>query len=82
MTYQSVRNLIAKSLGVDVAEVTDNANIQSDLGADSLDIVELVMDIEGETDINIPDEQTTELTTVGALLAYLQSQGLEDKDAI
>ena len=72
MSHQErVREIIVDQLGVDPSAVTDDASFIDDLGADSLDTVELVMAFEEEFDIEIPDEDAEKLTTVGISLEYL-----------
>ena len=67
----SVERIIADNLGISESEVTDNKTIVEDLGADSLSIVEIVMGVEEEFDLEIPDEDTDALTTVGLLKQYI-----------
>ncbi len=69
--YERVREIIVDQLGVDPSAVTDEASFIDDLGADSLDTVELVMAFEEEFDIEIPDEDAEKLTTVGKSMEYL-----------
>ncbi len=66
-----VKEIIVEQLNVDASEVTDGAKFIDDLGADSLDTVELVMAFEEEFDISIPDEDAEKLTTVGEAVNYL-----------
>lgn len=68
-----VRSLVANKLGVDQAQVTREATFVEDLGADSLDSVELVLALEEEFGIDIPDEAATKIQTLGDILAYLES---------
>ena len=68
-----VKEIIAEQLGVDGDQVTDNASFTDDLGADSLDTVELVMALEEEFDIEIPDEDAEKIVTVGDAIKYLQA---------
>jgi len=67
-----VKEIIAKELEVDVKQLTPEAKFIEDLGADSLDIVELVMALEEEFGLDIPDEDADKLKTVGDALNYLQ----------
>ncbi len=69
-----VRDIIEKELGVEREKLTDNASFIEDLGADSLDIVELVMEFEKEFNIDIPDEEAEKLRTVGEAVAYLDGK--------
>ena len=69
-----VKKIIVDKLGVDEAEVTHEANCIQDLGADSLDTVELIMEFEKEFDVSIPDEQAEKITTVGQAVEYLEKQ--------
>ncbi|MDP8204517.1 MAG: acyl carrier protein [Candidatus Tenebribacter mawsonii] len=69
-----VIDLIVEELGVEVGEVTLEASFIEDLGADSLDTVELIMKFEEEFDIDIADEDAEGLTTVGKAIEYLQKQ--------
>lgn len=64
-TFDKVKKIIVEQLGVDEAEVTPEASITDDLGADSLDQVELVMAFETEFNIDIPDEEAEQIKTVG-----------------
>jgi acyl carrier protein len=66
-----VKKIIVDKLGVDEAEVTNEASFTNDLGADSLDTVELIMEFEKEFNISIPDEQAETITTVGQAVAYI-----------
>ena len=67
-----VKEIIAKELEVDVKQLTPEAKFIEDLGADSLDIVELVMALEEEFGLDIPDEDADKLKTVGDAMSYLQ----------
>jgi acyl carrier protein len=69
-----VKDIIEKELGVEREKLTDNASFIEDLGADSLDIVELVMEFEKEFNIDIPDEDAEKLRTVGDALKYLNEK--------
>ncbi|MCL2369360.1 MAG: acyl carrier protein [Alphaproteobacteria bacterium] len=72
-TFEQVRDVIVDKLGVDPVKVTDNASFVNDLGADSLDVVEFVMDVESKFGITIPDEQAGKLVTVGDAVKYIDS---------
>ena len=67
-----VKEIIVGQLGVNAEQVTDDANFVDDLGADSLDQVELVMALEEEFGIEIPDEDAEKITTVGEAIAYVK----------
>ena len=67
-----VKSIIVDKLGVDESEVTGEANFTNDLGADSLDTVELIMEFEKEFSISIPDEDAEAITTVGEAIAYVE----------
>ena len=68
-----VKSIIVDKLGVDEAEVTNEASFTNDLGADSLDTVELIMEFEKEFNIAIPDEQAEKISTVGDAIAYIET---------
>jgi acyl carrier protein len=67
-----VKKIIVDKLGVDEAEVVNEASFTNDLGADSLDTVELIMEFEKEFNISIPDEQAESIATVGQAVSYLE----------
>ncbi len=67
-----VREIIVNELGVEADKVTDDASFMEDLGADSLDTVELVMALEEEFGVDIPDEEAEQMRTVGDAIAYLR----------
>jgi acyl carrier protein len=69
-----VRAIIAEQLGVKIEEVTDTASFIEDLGADSLDTVELVMALEEEFGIEIPDEDAEKMASVGDAIKYIESK--------
>jgi len=74
-----VKNIIVEQLHVTPEKVTDSAHFVDDLGADSLDIVELVMAFEEKFKLEIPDEDSQQLTTVGKAVEYLQKRMAEKK---
>ena len=71
---EKVKDIIVEELGVERDKLTDGASFMEDLGADSLDTVELVMAFEKEFDIDIPDEEAEKLRTVGDAMKYLHDK--------
>ena len=69
---ERVKKIIVDKLGVEESQVTPEASFTTDLGADSLDTVELIMEFEKEFNISIPDEQAETITTVGQAIEYLE----------
>ena len=69
---EKVRAIIVDKLGVDEGEATDEANFINDLGADSLDTVELIMEFEKEFDIQIPDDKAEAIATVGDAISFIE----------
>ena len=69
---QKVKSIIIDKLGVEESEVTNEASFTNDLGADSLDTVELIMEFEKEFNISIPDDQAENIGTVGQAISYLE----------
>jgi acyl carrier protein len=70
----TVKSIIVEKLGVDESDVNSDASFTNDLGADSLDTVELIMEFEKEFDLTIPDEEAEEIATVGDAIQYLEDQ--------
>ncbi len=70
--FERVKSVIVDQLGVDESTVTPEASFVDDLGADSLDLVELIMGLETEFDIEIPDEQAEKISTVGDAVNYIK----------
>ncbi|MDU1889962.1 acyl carrier protein [Dysgonomonas sp. 511] len=68
-----VKAIIVDKLGVEESEVTNTASFTNDLGADSLDTVELIMEFEKEFGISIPDDQTEKIATVGDAISYIEA---------
>lgn len=75
---QRVKEIIVEQLGVEAAQVTENAKFIEDLGADSLDTVELVMALEEEFSVEIPDEDAEKITTVNEAIKYITEHGKEN----
>ena len=74
---EKMKEIIADQLNVDADSITEASSFKEDLGADSLDLFELVMALEDEYNIEIPAEDLTDLTTVGAVMDYLKNKGVE-----
>ena len=72
MVFEKIKSLLADQLDTDAEGLTLDTNIADDLGADSLDVVELLMAIEDEFEVEIPDEEIENLKTVGAVVDYIQ----------
>ena len=72
-TLEKVIEIVADKLGKDKAIVTEKSSFVNDLGADSLDVVEFVMEVEKEFNITIPDEEATKMTTVGDAVKYIDA---------
>ena len=71
---ERVKGIVAEQLGVEIADVTDKAHFADDLGADSLDTVELVMAIEEEFKVDIPDEEAEKITTLDEVVTFIENQ--------
>ena len=68
---ERVKDVLVEQLGIEESEITEEASFEEDLGADSLDLVEVVMDLEDHFGLKIPDEDARELTTVGKAIDYV-----------
>jgi acyl carrier protein len=77
---ERVKKIIADKLGVDEKDIAPEANFIQDLGADSLDTVELIMEFEKEFDVSIPDDQAEHIQTVGQAIAYLEQHSHKHKN--
>ncbi len=75
---EKMKEMVADQLNVDAAEITAETSFKDDLGADSLDLFELVMALEEQYNVEIPSEDLEKLTTVGAVMDYLKSKGVEE----
>jgi len=71
-TFDKIKEVIIDKLGVDESAITEEAHFVNDLGADSLDTVELIMEFEEEFGIEIPDEDAENITTVGSAVDYIE----------
>ena len=71
-TFEKVRDITVEQLSVDADEVKMESSFIDDLGADSLDIVELMMDLEEECGVTIPDEEAAKMVTIGDLMKYIE----------
>ena len=72
MIFEKVRNILAEQLGADAEDISLDTNIMKDLEADSLDVVEIIMAIEDEFEIEIPDEDAEQLQTVAGIVKYIE----------
>ena len=73
-TQKRIEAIIVEKLGVDESDITRDASFTNDLGADSLDTVELIMEFEKEFDMTIPDEDAEQIATVGDAVDYVESK--------
>ncbi len=72
MVMDKVKRILSEQFDVDMSDLTDNTNIEEDLGADSVEVIDLLMSLEDEFDVEIPDEAIDEIRTVGELTAYIE----------
>lgn len=72
MVFDTVKALISEQLGIEADDITEASYIQEDLGADSLDIVVLIMAIEDEFDVEIPEDQVENIKTVGGIVKFIE----------
>ena len=77
-----VKAIIVDKLGVEESEVTNEASFTNDLGADSLDTVELIMEFEKEFNVTIPDDQAEKITTVGDAVAYIEANAKKKRPSL
>ncbi len=73
MEFEKIKAVIAEQLGVDESKITMDASFADDLGADSLDVVDLIMGLEQEFDMEIPDEDAEGIVTVGDAVEYIKN---------
>ena len=74
MEFDKVKELISEQLDVKADDITEASNIQDDLGADSLDVVDLVMALEDEFDVEIPEDQVENIKTVGDIVKFIEDK--------
>ena len=74
---EKIKSIIANQLNIDKSSIKEDSTFKDDLGADSLDLFELVMAFEDEYGVSIPSEDLEKITTVGAVVTYLQDKGVE-----
>ena len=75
---EKIKEMVAEQLNVEAADLAAETSFKDDLGADSLDLFELVTNLEDEYEIEIPSEELENLTTVGAVADYLKTKGIEE----
>ncbi|MBR1482083.1 MAG: acyl carrier protein [Ruminococcus sp.] len=73
MVLEKVKAILAEQFDVDEDKITIDTDLQEDLGADSLDVVDLLMSIEDEFEVEVPDEEIENIKTVGALVSYIEA---------
>ncbi|MDF2542813.1 MAG: hypothetical protein K0S47_2531 [Herbinix sp.] len=78
MELNKIKDLVADQLGVDAAEITLETSLKDDLNADSLDLFQIIMSLEEEFGIEIPTEDTESIHTIGDVVSYLESKGVEE----
>lgn len=74
MVFDKVKELISEQLDVKADDITEASNIQDDLGADSLDVVDLVMALEDDFDVEIPEDQVENIKTVGDIVKFIEDK--------
>ncbi len=72
MVIDKVKKILSEQFDVDMSELTDTTNIEEDLGADSVEVIDLLMSLEDEFQVEIPDEAIDEIRTIGDLAAYIE----------
>ena len=75
---EKIKEMVAEQLNVDAADITEETSFKEDLGADSLDLFELVSNLEDEYEVEIPSEELEKITTVGAVVEFLKAKGVEE----
>lgn len=72
MVIDKVKKILSDQFDVDISDLTENTNIEEDLGADSVEVIDLLMSLEDEFQVEIPDEAIDEIRTIGDLAAYIE----------
>ena len=75
MVFEKVKDIIAEELGIELDEIKLESDLSDDLGADSLDAIELIMEIESQFDVEISDSEATKIKKVSDIVSYLEGQG-------
>ena len=75
MVFEKVKDIIAEELGIELDEIKMESDLTDDLGADSLDAIELIMEIESQFDVEIADSDATKIKAVSDIVEYLEAQG-------
>ncbi|MDY4084392.1 MAG: acyl carrier protein [Ruminococcus bromii] len=73
MVLEKIKAILAEQFDVEEDKITADTDLQEDLGADSLDVVDLLMSIEDEFEVEVPDEEIENIKTVGALVSYIEA---------
>lgn len=73
MVFEKIRKILAEQFDVEEDTITNDTNIQEDLGADSLDVVDLIMTLEDEFEFEVPDHEVENIKTVGALVSFVEN---------
>lgn len=73
MVLEKVKTILAEQFDVDESKITADTDLQEDLGADSLDVVDLIMSIEDEFSVEIPDDAVEDIKTVGSLVSFIEA---------
>lgn len=74
---ENLKEIISEQLNIDKDQITENSNFKDDLGADSLDLFELIMSLEEEYEVDIPSDELENIATVGDVMEYLKAKGVE-----
>ena len=76
--FEEIKNMLAEQLGVSADSINEETSFKDDLGADSLDLFEVIMALEEKYESEIPTEDLEKMTTVGSVLTYLKNKGVEE----